>query len=88
MTEKNNVLIAKEEVTLAEIEHDLARIDSRIKEISLGGTTTEPDEIRRAFTRKRHLLHEQLNVRMTLIELNRGVSFEDDDFGGRLNEDR
>lgn len=64
--------MAQIEARIAEIDHDLARIQDRINEIDINNEV-DGDELRRAFTRRRYLLADRLEAQLQLIELRHEV---------------
>ncbi|CAB5220321.1 hypothetical protein UFOVP235_37 [uncultured Caudovirales phage] len=74
--ERDHRQIATTKKKLAMIEHDLARVSDRILEIDMGDNCYE-DELKRAFTKKRGLLKEKLQLEIQLIEMRHEVSLED-----------
>lgn len=74
--ERDHRRIATLEKQLRMIEHDLARVSDRILEIDMGDDCYQ-DELKRAFTKKRGLLKEKLQLEIKMIEMKHEVSLED-----------
>jgi hypothetical protein len=74
--ERDHRTIATLKKKLAMIQHDLDRVSDRILEIDMGDSCYE-DELKRAFTKKRGLLKEKLNLEIQLIELRHELVLEE-----------
>lgn len=62
---------------LLEVEHDIERVDARIQEIAMFGVSKSEDEPHKAFSAKRKMLTERLNLKREIEDLEMEITLND-----------